>query len=157
MSLLKPSQAFVDNPSDANDAAQAGPLAGRIAALFVPALDPEDWWEAGLNIQYRKTRFDTPGYPNFSMFHFKNTSAFSGGNVSAGAHVFGPGITEGSLTFLFLGGADPSNVDDESVWEGWVKTTKFGNNDDRKRAIEFMEAKGAGTFNPAFKTWPDGP
>jgi hypothetical protein len=116
--------------------------------------DPEDWWAAGVNIQYRQTGSVTVNgnLLNHSMFHFRNNTGFSGG-ASAGLHVLGPGLTNGSIQFYSASIADVGNIDEESIWEGWVIKPKFGDNIDRKKAIDLIEQKFGLTFNPLFKTW----
>jgi hypothetical protein len=152
VSLLKPSQAFVDDPSDANDAAQARALAGHIAALFVPAPVPEDWWAAGVNDNYRSALGNT-----YFMIQIRDTSGFTGGTISQYDIAYAPGAPSDGNIFTSLSYIKewqkllPLDID----YSDWPKIPKFGNNIDRKKVMVFFQAQTGSVLKPEFRTWHD--
>ena len=151
VSLLKPAQAFVDNPSHVKDPALPNNhLANRIAGLFVPDPVPEDWWAAGVNINYRID----PRIPASirHMIMIRNTSGFTGGSVGVQDIIYWFIATPTHLSFLPLWPSPTIVVDDNDVG-GWVLVPKFGTNEQRKSWMDLIKARTGSELKPEFKTW----
>ena len=113
-----------------------------------PVSNAEDWWADGVNIVYRRQG-------TLPMFHFHNVSGFTGGTVKVGDILWAnPGsLTPGNMfpSVIYTGSWNMDTLGANT--DGWPRVAKFGNNDDRKKVIAFLQAQTGSVLKPEFKTW----
>jgi hypothetical protein len=114
-------------------------------------LDPEAWWAAGVNINYRQKS-------SWNMFQIRNTSGFTGGTISVYDIVFttNTGGSDGNRFPTIQFGKQFGSTSlpiDENSFDGWLIVPKFGNNVDRKRVIDFIQEQTGSALKPELKTW----
>ena len=119
-------------------------------ASLTTTIDPEAWWAAGVNINYRRTC-------GLNMHQIRNTSGFTGGTIQIYDIVFSKlsGGSDGNKfpDLYFIKEWENTKGIDSNDFEDWNIVPKFGNNIDRKRVMDFFQSQTGSVLKPEFKTW----
>jgi hypothetical protein len=119
--------------------------------------NPEAWWAAGVNINYRTTQYNTNTL-NY-MIQIRNTSGFIGGSISPFDVVYSQAATGYDVNLFpdlnYLKSWSIQVPIDSPNISGWNIVSKFGNNANRKKVMDFIKTRTGSESKPEFKTWTE--
>jgi hypothetical protein len=122
-----------------------------IGTASLTTMNPEAWWEAGVNLVYRKALNNSK-----AVVQIKSISGFTGGNLVAAA---GPAVIDyGGINFI---GFDYQSTYFADLIDKYTRdplgdtylTGKITDNVVRKRFMDKLELATGSALKPEFKTW----
>ena len=130
-------------------ATKQGAESDVIGTASITTINPEDWWEPGVNLVYRKALNNSK-----SAIHIKSISGFTGGNLVARSAVVDYfGINFISFEYNSTWFSDLGDLYTRDDLAGNILTGKITDNVVRKRFMDKLALATGSTLNPEFKTW----